>query len=262
MCGNAALRKNRKMEGYTYWIVACLAAFVVGLGKGGVPVITAMGVPLMSLTMSPVMAAGLLLPIYIVADMFGLYAYRRHYNARVLKIMMVAMPIGVLIGYLTASYVTDDMVKLLIGLIGASFAASLILRKSMVREPQPARLKPGLFWGVITGFTSFVSHSGGPPYQVYTLPLGMDKITFAGTVTIAFAYINLIKLIPYYALGQLSLENMRATVVMFIPAVVGVFVGLKLVRIMPEKLFFQIVVWALLALSLRLIWDGAAGMFT
>ena len=51
----------------------------------------------------------------------------------------------------------------------------------------------GLFWGVITGFTSFVSHSGGPPYQVYALPLKMTKTVFAGTSTIAFAIINAVK---------------------------------------------------------------------
>jgi uncharacterized membrane protein YfcA len=84
----------------------------------------------------------------------------------------------------------------------------------------------------------------------------MDKITFAGTVTIAFAYINLVKLIPYYALGQLSTGNLKIAFGLMIPAVLGVFVGVKLVKVMPEKLFFQIIIWALLILSTRLIWAG------
>lgn len=250
------------MDGFSFWIVAFIAAFCVGLGKGGVPVITATAVPLMSLSISPVLAAGLLLPVYIVADMFGLYAYRRNYNLRVLKIMMVSMPIGVLIGYMTSAYVSDAMVTIVIGLIGASFALTMILRKPVDKPPQPARWDKGLFWGTITGFTSFVSHSGGTPYQVYTLPLRMDKITFAGTVTIAFAYINIIKLIPYYALGQLSLDNLKAAAMLLVPAVLGVFVGVRLVRVMPEKLFFRIIVWALLVLSLRLIWSGTASVLS
>jgi uncharacterized membrane protein YfcA len=248
------------MDGSVFWVVGCLAAFCVGLGKGGVPVITATAVPMMSLVMSPVLAAGLLLPVYIVADMFGLYAYRRTFHARVLKIMMVAMPVGVLIGYMTSASIPEDAITIVIGLIGAAFALAMIVRKPVERTPKEARLKPGLFWGMITGFTSFVSHSGATPYQVYTLPLGMDKITFAGTVTIAFAYINLIKLIPYYALGQLSLENIKSAALLLVPAVIGVLVGVRLVRVMPEKLFFRIIVWALLLLSLRLIWDGTAGL--
>jgi hypothetical protein len=39
-------------------------------------------------------------------------------------------------------------------------------------------------------------------------------------------------------------------------AAISVFAGVKLVTIIPERLFFQIVNWALLAISLKLIWDG------
>jgi uncharacterized membrane protein YfcA len=246
------------MDGLIFWFMAVFAAFFVGLGKGGVPVITAMAVPFMSLVMSPILAAGLLLPVFIVADMFGLYAYRRTFNARVLKIMIVAMPIGVFVGWLTSSFVSEAVVTILIGLIGASFALNMILRKPVTGDPVEAQVKPGLFWGAVSGFTSFVSHSGATPYQVYTLPLRMDKLTFTGTVTVAFAYINLVKLIPYYALGQLSFENLQAALFLMLPAVVGVFVGVRLIKIVPEKLFFKIIIWALLILSIKLIWDGIA----
>ena len=248
------------MDGLTFWFMATFAAFCVGMAKGGVPVISAMAVPLMSLVMSPILAAGLLLPIFIVADMFGLYAYRRNFNVRVVKIMMVAMPIGVFIGWLTSSYVSEAAVKILLGVIGASFALNMIWRKPVTGDPVEAKVKPGLFWGAISGFTSFVSHAGAPPYQIYALPLRMDKITFAGTVTVAFAYINLVKLIPYYALGQLSVENLRVAMFLLVPAVLGVFVGVKTVKFMPEKLFFRIIIWALLILSIKLIWDGVAGL--
>lgn len=248
------------MDGTIVWIIGCLAAFVVGLGKGGVPVITAGAVPLLSLVMSPVTAAGLLLPVFVVADMFGLYAYRRDFHAKVLKIMMVALPIGVTIGYFTAAQIPEAGITVVIGLIGAVFALTAILRRQIVAEPREARTAPGMFWGTISGFTSFVSHSGATPFQVYALPLGMDKITFAGTMIIAFAYINIIKLFPYYLLGQLSVENLKTAAILLLPALAGVYCGYKLVRWMPEKAFFQIIVWALLILSLRLIWAGTSSL--
>jgi uncharacterized protein len=117
-----------------------------------------------------------------------------------------------------------------------------------------------LYWGAVTGFTSFVSHAGAPPYQVYTLPLGMAKAVFAGTSTIAFAIINAVKLVPYYALGQLGLENLEMAAVLSVPAVVAVFAGVGLVKRMPERLFFRLVTWALLVISVKLIWDGARGL--
>ncbi len=248
------------MEGLTFWLLAVIAAFFVGLGKGGVPVITATAVPLMSLVMSPILAAGLLLPVFIAADIVGLYAYRRDFSAAVLKIMLVAMPIGVFIGWATAAYVPEAAVTLLIGLIGASFALNMIFRKPVEGPAKTPRWGAGLFWGAVSGFTSFVSHSGSTPFQVYALPLRLDKITFVGTVTVAFAYINLVKLIPYYALGQLGTENIKTAGLLLIPAVLGVLVGVRLVRVVPQDLFFRIIIWALLLLSAKLLWDGGAGL--
>ena len=104
---------------------------------------------------------------------------------------------------------------------------------------------PGLFWGTVTGFTSFVSHSGGPPYQVYTLPLQLPKMVFAGTSTIAFAVINAAKLLPYWHLGQLNAGNLKVAAMLFLPATLAVFAGVRLVRWLPERLFFRLVTWAL-----------------
>lgn len=247
------------MDGSLFWIVALIAAVCVGLGKGGVPVITALAVPIMSLVMSPIVAAGLLLPVFIVADIFGLIAYRRSFSKDVLKIVMVAMPLGVFIGYLTVDYVSEAMVTFILGVIGTIFALSLMMRKPVEAPPRPARWGPGMFWGTITGFTSFVSHSGSVPYQVYVLPLKLEKIIFTGTVTVAFAYINIIKLVPYYLLGQLSFANVKTAAILMIPAAVSVYAGVWLIRVIPEKLFFRIIVWALLLLSLKLLYDGIAG---
>ena len=248
------------MDGIGFWLAAVLASALVGMGKGGVPVVGMLGVPIMALVMNPVMAAGLLLPVYVVSDAFGLYAYRHAFDRRVLAIVVPGAVVGIGIGWATASVVPEAAVTLLVGVIGVAFALNLILRRPVVAEAKRAEVAPGLFWGAVTGFTSFVSHAGAPPYQVYTLPLGMAKAVFAGTSTIAFAIINAVKLVPYYALGQLNLENLEMAAVLSGPAVVAVFAGVRLVKVMPERLFFRLVTWALLLISLKLIWDGARGL--
>lgn len=248
------------MEDFAFWTLAVIAAVLVGLSKGGLPVVGMLSVPLMALVMSPVVAAGLLLPIYVVSDIFGLWAYRHAFNKRVLAIMVPAMTIGVGIGWATASVVSEAWVTLLVGVVGAAFALNLLLRRGAVVPAKPADVAPGMFWGAVAGFTSFVSHAGAPPYQVYVLPLKLEKAVFAGTATIAFAYVNAVKLIPYYALGQLSVANLKVAALLAIPASVAVFAGVRLVKIIPEKLFFQLITWALLAISIKLIWDGLRGI--
>ncbi len=248
------------MEGSAFWLAATAAALFVGFSKGGLPVIGVMAVPVLSLVISPIAAAGMLLPVYVLSDMFGVWAYRGAFDRRVLAIMIPAMTLGVGFGWATAHLVPEPMVTMLVGVIGAAFAANILLRRSVTGAPRAARIAPGLFWGGIAGFTSFVSHTGGPPYQVYVLPLRLPKVVFAGTTTIAFASVNAIKLVPYWALGQLSPDHLRIAAVLTVPAVIAVFAGVRLVRILPEVLFFRLVVWALLGISLRLIWQGAVAL--
>ena len=246
------------MEGPLFWSLAVLAAVLVGMSKGGLPVVGMLGVPVLSLALSPVTAAGLLLPVYVVSDWFGLYAYRREFDARVLKVMIPATTVGVGLGWATASIVPEWLVTGLVGLIGAGFALNAILQRGTEPPARPLNRKAGWFWGAATGFTSFVSHSGAPPYQVFVLPLRLSKMVFAGTSTILFAYVNAIKLVPYWFLGQLSAENLHVAALLLAPAALAVFLGVWLVRVVPTRLFFQIVVWALLLVSLRLIWEAVA----
>ena len=248
------------MDGWVFWAVAVVAAGLVGMSKGGVPVVGMLGVPVMALVMSPVLAAGLLLPVYVVSDMFGLYAYRHAFDRRVLGIVLPGAVAGIGFGWATATIVPEAAVTLMVGVIGGVFALSLLLRRQVEASPKRGEVVPGLFWGAVTGFTSFVSHSGAPPYQVYTLPLGMGKAVFAGTSTIAFAVINAVKLVPYYALGQLGAANLKLAAILAVPAALAVFAGVRLVNWLPERLFFRLVTWALLLISVKLIWDGGAGL--
>jgi hypothetical protein len=242
-----------------FWMAAILAAVLVGMSKGGMPIVGMLATPVLALFLPPVMAAGLLLPVYIVSDVFGLWAYRHAFNRKVLAILGPATTFGVFLGWLMASTISDRVVTGLVGVIGLSFAANLLFRPSLSSSAVDPKIAPGMFWGTITGFTSFVSHAGGPPYQVYVLPLQLHKTVFAGTTTVLFAYVNAIKLLPYWALGQLSLQNLQIAAVLLLPASLAVFAGVKLVKAMPQDLFYKLVTWALLLVSLKLLYDAAMG---
>jgi uncharacterized protein len=58
----------------------------------------------------------------------------------------------------------------------------------------------------------------------------------------------------------LNTANLKVAALLSIPAALAVFAGVKLVKWLPEKLFFQMVTWALLLISIKLIWDGARGL--
>jgi uncharacterized membrane protein YfcA len=188
--------------------------------------------------------------------MFGLWAYRRHYDRRNLEILVLPAAFGIFVGWLTASKVSEAHVSLLVGLIGVGFCVNAWLRRDRVAPARPADVPRGIFWGTVTGFTSFVSHSGGPPYQMYVLPQRLEKLTFAGTATIFFAIVNALKLLPYWQLGQLSFGNLELAGLVAPFAVAAVFGGVWLTRKIHDRWFFRIVYLALFLVSAKLVWGA------
>lgn len=245
-------------EGALFYALAAAAAFIVGASKGGLSMVGVLSVPLLSMATSPVAAAALLLPIYIVSDFYGLWAFRKSFDKRNLLILAPATTLGVTIGWATAHVTSTRMVTLLLGVIGLSYCINAAVRRGNVPF-KPADVPRGLFWGTVSGFTSFVAHSGGPPFQVYVLPQKMDRMKFAGTVTVLFTYVNAIKLLPYWALGQFNPGNLKLAAMLSPVALLGAFAGYRLVKIIPDKLFFRLVETALALLSLKLIYSALFG---
>ena len=243
------------MADANYLIWAGLAAAMVGLSKGGLPTVGMLSVPILSLFMSPVKAVVMLLPIYIISDLVGLWLYRKNFSAINLKILIPAGAGGVLVGWITASLVSDMAVKMMIGLLGVGFVLNAWHKRHAEQAPKPASWRQGLLWGSLSGFTSFISHAGGPPFQVYLLPQKLPKLVFAGTSTLFFAFINLAKLWPYHTLQPYGDTELMGALVLIPFALAGTVAGAYLTRKIADDWFFKWVQVGLLAISVKLIVD-------
>jgi len=239
----------------SFWL-ASLSALLVGLSKGGLPTIGMLGVPILSLVMPPMKAAVLLLPIYVISDMVSVWLYRKHFSRVNLKILIPAGVLGVFIGWLTASYTSEAATKLLIGFIGVGFCLNTWLRKAPAQAHGPD-LPRGIFWGALSGFTSFISHAGAPPFQVYVLPQRLPKVVFAGTATILFTFINAAKILPYQLLQPYSLHDLQHASVLIPAALLGTVAGAYLTKKIADVWFYRCVQIGLFGISLKLIFDAA-----
>lgn len=245
-------------------VCAIIAVILTGLSKGGLGGAMAMlGVPIMAIAMPPIQAAAILLPILIVMDIFSLWSWRKDFDLKVLKIMLPGAVVGIAIGGLTAAYVSENLVRLIVGIIAVSFVIYFLAMKFANRakeqSPKEANTLSGRFWGAIAGYTSFVSHAGGPPYQVYTLPLGQTPRIYTGTSVRFFFIVNVIKLIPYFALGQFDTTNLQSSLVLMPIAVVATLCGAWIVKRMSAKIFFPFMYTLMFLTGVKLIYDGLMG---
>ncbi len=242
-----------------FYAAAVPAVALVGLSKGGLGGATALiGVPLMALVLPPVQAAAVMLPILVVMDMFALWSWRGFRDIETLKHLLPGGMIGIGIGWLTAAIVTAAMIKLIVGVIALIFALRWYLQRARGRQKaQSHSMVRGTFWGTGAGFTSFVAHAGGPPYQIYALPLDHDPKIYTGTSTIFFAIVNAVKVVPYFALGQFSATNLAASAVLLPIAPIAIFAGVMIVKRMDREMFYPFMYAMVLIVGTKLTWDGA-----
>ncbi|MDH3235343.1 MAG: sulfite exporter TauE/SafE family protein [Alphaproteobacteria bacterium] len=243
-----------------FYVAAVPAVMLTGISKGGFGGAGGVAVPMMALLISPVQAAAIMLPILCLMDAASLVAYRKLWHRRNTVILIVAGLVGTVIGWITFDYLTDDFVRLIVGVIALSFTlyrwivAPLLGRRDM--PASEAHAGRGAFWGTLMGFTSFVAHAGSPPAQIFLLPQKLDKTLYQGTMVVVFMVLNYVKLVPYAMLGQLSAANMTTALVLLPLAPLGVWLGVWLHKRVPELLFYRIAYVLLFGTGLKLVWDG------
>lgn len=245
-----------------FYLVAVPAVILTGIGKGGFGAgLGIVAVPAMALIVPPLQAAGIMLPILCVMDIFGVWAYRRHWDRQLIWTMLPAAAVGIAIGAILAGVVEEAHFRLIIGVIAVAFALDHWLAGRARAEAQrPNRVK-GAFWSGISGFTSFVGHAGGPPVSVYLLPLKLDKTIYVGTTAIFFATVNYIKLAPYAWLGQLDATNLATAAVLFPLAPLGIWLGIWMHRRVSSELFYRLCYIFVFAIGCKLLWDGVGALW-
>ncbi len=243
-----------------FYAVAIPAVICLGLSKGGFTGIGMIATPLLALIMPPLEAAALLLPILLVQDAFSAWIYRRVWDPWILKVMLPGCLVGVGAAWLLAAYVSEDAIRLLVGLIALGLVAYLALRHLLPKETQRPRAAHGTFWGALSGFTTTLIQIGAPPYFVFVLPQRLEKMVFAGTTVMFFAAANVMKVAPYFALGQFSTAGLWTSALLFPLAIVSNYLGVWLVRVTPENLFYRATEVIVFLLGCELTRQGVMGL--
>lgn len=244
----------------TFYLVSIPAVLIYGIAKGGFGgAVAILAVPLMALVMSPTQAAAILLPILVVMDAFVVRTYWGVFDRRALQLLLPGALVGIALGFVTAGVMDDDYMRILVGLLSTLFGLQQLLgvtgQASRVHRPGPAAV-----FGTLAGFTSFSIHAGGPPLTMYLLPKGLPPLLFAGTAGLFFAVVNVVKLIPYYWLGQFSTNNLLYSLLLVPLAPLGVWIGHALVKRSPAGFYYRVISFFLVVLGVRLLWVGLSGL--
>jgi uncharacterized membrane protein YfcA len=238
-----------------FLIIAAIVSFLIGLSKGGLGgTAGALATPMMALVLPADKVIGLILPILMLADIFAVALHWGRWNLKLILLLLPGAVVGVTIGTVFITNAPTETLRLLLGIIVLIFGIYKVFESRILAyfAYQPANWH-GLVAGTITGFSSALAHTGGPPVSIYLLMQKVTPAIFIATSALFFFCLNWIK-VPFYAYaGLFDFEQLRQ-VTWILPLVpVGVWSGRWLAYRVNRKTFENIIVGLLLVNAVLLI---------
>ena len=242
-----------------FFCVAGPAVLFAGISKAGFGSGAAFAAAtILALVVEPGLALGVMLPLLMLIDVGSLKPYWRKWSALDAQLLALGGLPGVLIGVALFKVASADLLRFLIGSVSVGFVVwQLSLSYGLIKIAKK-RLPnwAGLGFGVAVGFTSFVSHAGGPPAAIFLLSRGLSKTQYQATTVLLFWLINIAKFIPYAALGMFTAQTFLANIALAPFALLGTWLGVKAHHLVPERAFFALTYVLLLVTGTKLIWDA------
>ena len=236
-------------------LLVAAVAFLIGLSKGGLGgTAGALATPLLALVLPADEVIGLILPILMLADIFAVALHWGHWNRKLVLLLIPGALIGVVIGTVLITNAPTETLRTLLGIIVLIFALYKIFEKRILRTLEyKSRDWHGIAAGTITGFSSALAHTGGPPVSIYLLMQEVSPRVFIATSALFFFILNWIK-VPFYFYADLFDFETLKQIAWILPLVpIGVVTGRWLARRFDRSTFEQIIVVLLLINALLLI---------
>ena len=242
------------------WLVAPLGVLVIAMLKGAFGGgFALLGIPLLGLVMDPLQAGALLAPLFLVMDLFAFRYWKPStWSREELRVVLPTVPLGIGVGALLIAVLPKNWVATVMAVVTLGFAAKWFAgRGEVVARPHSA--PRGLAAGFVSGITTMLAHSGGPPIAMYLLPLQLPKAVYAGTTAVFFFVANIFKVGPWLFVAAPTAQTWWLTAFCGLFCPLGVWLGWVLHSRLDEKRLYLWCYILLVLTGLKLLWDGLMG---
>ncbi len=246
-----------------FWTLAVLSVLAVSISKAGFGgALGSLSVPILIFVLPPKQAIGVLLPLFLVTDIWVVYIWRNMLEKRILLVMCTFGILGQILGWLLFDYLNDQILTGLIGTIALITAFNYSWRRIGPMKKTSVEIailvskrifQRGAIWCGLSGISSFVSLSGGIPAQIFLLPHGLARQSFVGTLCIYFFVINIMKIPLYIELGIFSESSLKISFWLLLVIPIGVYIGKWLNSNMSDQIFYDISHLFLLLMGTKLL---------
>ena len=211
---------------------------LTGMSKTGVHGAGMLAVPLLVFVFGGQASSGVMLPMMVLADVFGVWYYHRHAEWKYLKLFFPWAAVGIIAGTLTGSYIDDEMFRVIMAVAILCSIVIMIWMERRNKKELSIGVAATIAIGIAGGFTSMVGNLAGSVMAVYFLSIRLPKNSYVGTTAWFFAVVNLFK-IPFHLFvwKTITLDTVLLDL-MTLPAILlGAFLGILIVRSLSEQVY-------------------------
>ncbi len=218
------------------WILIVICCALIGMTKAGLTGASMVTIPLMAHIFGGKPSTGIVQSFLIIADVCSVPYYHRHANWKHIFRMLPWILAGITLGVLVGSVIPDFLFKKFI--IITIFSGIIIM---LWRDVKRKDIVPDYWWfamalGVFGGFATMMGNAGGPILAVYLLSMRLPKLSYIGTTAWFFFIVNMLKVPLHVVIWKtISIETLYFDVFMTPVIIGGVIVGIKVVKVIPEK---------------------------
>ncbi len=241
------------------WVLAGIAALVVGISKAGIGGLGILAVMIFALIMPAKQATGVVLPLLCLGDIIAASTYRKHAQWAHIWRLFPWTAAGVVIGYFALGRVNEQQARVLIGVIVLGLVVMHFARRKFYghEAEHGAWFAPTI--GVLAGFTTLVANAAGPLMVVYMLAMRLPKMHFVGTSAVFFLMMNFFKVPFMVHLGLINTESFMLNVWLAPIVVAGAVLGRRWVMKVEQKTFENIALTLSVVAGLNLLYRAWRG---
>lgn len=223
---------------YAEFALVLVVALCTGMSKTGVHGAGMLAVPLLANVFGGQTSSGIMLPMLVMADVFGVWYYHRHASWKHLRILFPWAAGGVILGTITGKYIDDSVFRIIMAIIILTSLVVMLWLERGHKEDIPHQKTFAVTSGILGGFTSMVGNLAGTVMAVYLLSMRLPKNAFIGTTAWFFLVVNWFK-VPFHIFSwhtiNLNTFLFDLTTLPFI--ILGAFLGIIVVKKLSEKTY-------------------------
>jgi len=238
-----------------FFFLFLLCALITGMAKAGLSGIGLSVVPMMALIFHAKESTGVLLPMLIAADIMAVIYYKQHAVWKYILRVLPWVAAGITIAVITGNRIDNEKFRIL--LLTVVWIMLIIMVINDIRKKSGNEIHGKQFFapvmGTMGGFSTMIGNAAGPVFTLYFLAMKLPKNGFIGTGAWLYLLMNVGKLpLQAFVWENINRNSLMAGLVSFPFIVLGIFIGIRIVKLLPERVFRIFIIIATLLTSLLL----------